>query len=813
MLRALGWLARLALSAVVATVVGAAVLLWALDRFAFDLPDTGRLAVYEPPTATRLYAGDGRLLAEYAREKRVFVPIEAIPARVVQAFVAAEDQHFWQHPGIDPTGILRAALANLRRLQEGESGRPQGASTITQQVAKNFFLTNEVTLERKLKEMILALRLEWTFSKEKILELYLNEIYLGGRSYGVAAAALAYFDKALDELTLAEAALLAGLPKAPSAYDPLKNPQAARARRDYVLGRMLEDGYIDRATFEAARAEPLVTRQRPPETFVVADFFTEEVRRQLVSRLGEAGFYEGGLAVRTTVDPDLQAHADRALRAGLSAYDRKQGWRGPLASLDPAAPDALARLRAFDPGFELLDWRTALVRAAGRDGLEILLPDGSEGLVPLSELAWARRVDADGRVVGPPVKEARQVARPGEVVLVEPLPGPGRRFALRQRPQVEGALVALDPHTGRVLAMSGGFSYRQSQFNRATQARRQAGSAFKPFVYLAALEAGYNPASIVLDAPIVIDQGPGLPKWRPENYSQQFYGPTTLRVGLEKSRNLMTVRLAQDIGMERIIDVARRFGIERGLEPYLSNALGSNEVTPLALTTAYAMLVNGGRRIEPYLVERIQDRHGRTVFRRDGRDCPGCSAVAWRGQLPPEPEDLRPQVADPRHAFQMVAMLQGVIERGTAVAARSLGRPLAGKTGTTNEAKDAWFVGFSPDLVVGVFVGFDQPQSLGDRETGASVALPIWIAFMKEALAGTPPTPFRTPPGIHLVQVDAATGRRPGPETKVVIAEAFLPGTEPGTARSTGLEPLAPGAPAAQGPLPPASGPSPGGLY
>ena len=811
MLRLLDRLLRLALSAVVATVVGGAVLLWALDRFAFDLPDTGRLAVYEPPTATRLYAGDGRLLAEYAREKRVFVPIEAIPARVVQAFVAAEDQHFWHHPGIDPTGILRAVLTNLRRLQEGEVGRPQGASTITQQVAKNFFLTNEVSLERKLKEMILALRLERTFSKEKILELYLNEIYLGGRAYGVAAAALAYFDKALDELTLAEAALLAGLPKAPSAYDPLKNPQAARARRDYVLGRMLEDGYIDRATFEAARAEPLRIRQRPPETFVVADFFTEEVRRQLVARLGEAGFYEGGLAVRTTVDPNLQALADRALRRGLSAYDRKQGWRGPLARLDPAAPDALARLRAFDPGFELLDWQVALVRGAHRDGLEILLPDGTIGLVPLAELAWARRADDGGRL-GPPVRDARQVAAPGDVILVEPVPGPGRRFALRQRPLVEGALVALDPHTGRVLAMSGGFSYRQSQFNRATQARRQAGSAFKPFVYLAALEAGYSPASIVLDAPIVIDQGPGLPKWRPENYSQQYYGPTTLRVGLEKSRNLMTVRLARDIGMERIIDVARRFGIDRGLEPYLSNALGSNEVTPLALTTAYAMLVNGGKRIEPYLVERIQDRRGRTVFRRDGRDCPGCTGVAWQGQLPPEPVDERPQVVDPRHAFQMVAMLQGVIERGTAVAARALGRPLAGKTGTTNDAKDAWFVGFSPDLVVGVFVGFDQPASLGPRETGASVALPIWIEFMKAALDGTPPTPFRTPPGILLVQVDAETGRRPGPETKIVISEAFLPGTEPGAARPAELGSFAPGEATADGPAPVVR-PSPGGLY
>ncbi len=814
MFRPFSWLVRLAraaLAAWVAVLSGTAVVLWALDRLAFDLPDTASLAVYEPPITSRLYAGDGRLLAEYARERRIFVPIEAIPERVRQAFVAAEDQHFWHHPGIDPIGIARALLTNLRRLREGEGGRPQGGSTITQQVAKNFFLTPEVSLTRKLKEMALALRIERTLPKERILELYLNQIYLGGRAFGVAAAAQAYFDKSLDELTLAEAAVLAGLPKAPSAFDPTRNPQAALARRDYVLGRMLEDGYIDRAAYEAARAEPLVTRQRPPETLVQADFFAEEVRRQLVERWGEAGFYEGGFSVRTTVDPDLQAAADRALRAGLSAYDRRHGYRGPLARLDPAAPDALARLAAFDPGFELGTWRVALVRAAEREGLRIELADGGRGLVPTAELAWARRVDEAGRL-GPPIREARQVAEPGDLILVEPLPGTSDRYALRQRPKVEGALVALDPHTGRVLAMSGGFSFRQSQFNRATQARRQAGSAFKPFVYLAALEAGYTPASIVLDAPIVIDQGPGLPKWRPENYSQQFYGPTTLRVGLEKSRNLMTVRLAQDIGMERIIELARRFGIDRGLEPYLAAALGANEVTPLALTTAYAMLVNGGRKIEPYLVERIQDRHGRTVLRRDRRDCRFCREAAWAGQAPPVPADERPEVVDPRLAFQMVNMLQGVIERGTATAARELGRPLAGKTGTTNDAKDAWFVGFSPDLVVGVFVGFDQPASLGPRETGASVALPIWIAFMREALADTPPTPFRTPPGIHIVQVDALTGRRPGPDTKVVISEAFLPGTEPGTEPSPAI--AAPG----PGPLPPpaaasGTGLSPGGLY
>ncbi|MDW8125760.1 MAG: penicillin-binding protein 1A [Geminicoccaceae bacterium] len=781
MFRLFAALARLLLGLLVLGLLGLAVGLWALDRLALDLPDHARLARYEPPTATRIHAGDGRLLAEYAREKRVFVPIEMIPPRVQQAFVAAEDQHFWWHFGLDPLGILRAALENLRRIQEGE--RPQGGSTITQQVAKNFFLTNEITLERKIKEAVLALRLERTFSKEKILELYLNEIFLGARSYGVAAAALSYFGKSLDELTLAETAFLAALPKAPARYDPVKNPESARARRDYVLKRMLEDGYIDPAEYEAARAEPIRVRKRAEDEFVQAGFFTEEVRRQLVERLGEAGFYEGGLSVRTTIEPRLQAIADRALRDGLSAYDRKQGYRGPLGRLDPAAPDLLARLQRFDPGFELGHWKLALVRAVEREGARLLLADGSEGQMSLAELAWARRIDAQGRL-GPPVKDARTVLAPGDLVLVEPLPRAPGRFALRQRPEVEGALVALDPHTGRVLALSGGFSFRESQFNRATQARRQAGSAFKPFVYLAALEAGYTPSSVVLDAPIVVDQGPGLPKWRPENYGQDFLGPTTLRVGLEKSRNLMTVRLAQDIGMERIIDVARRFGIERGLEPYLSSALGANEVTPLALATAYAMLVNGGRKIEPYLVERIQDRHGRTLFRRDARACPDCRDVAWRGQPPPELDDPRPFVADPRHAFQMVSMLQGVIERGTATAARGLGRPLAGKTGTTNDSKDVWFVGFSPDLVVGVFVGFDQPKSLGPRETGASVALPIWIAFMREALEGVPPTPFRTPPGIHLVQVDATTGQRPGPDSRVVISEAFLPGTEPVSSRS-----------------------------
>jgi penicillin-binding protein 1A len=543
---------------------------------------------------------------------------------------------------------------------------------------------------------------------------------------------------------------------------------------------MLEDGYITPMEAATARDEPLVLRSRSAEEYAWAPFFTEEIRRQLVERYGEEGFYEGGLSVRTTVDPRLQAVADRALRDGLAAYERRyRGWRGPLANIDMAGDDGWQdHLEAFDPGFELLAMQLAVVIELDAEKATIGLSDGTRASIPLSQMKWARREHEDG-TLGPAVTRPADVVARGDIILVEAVgEGDARVYALRQRPAVEGAVVAINPHTGQVLALSGGFSFRQSQFNRATQALRQPGSSFKPFVYLAALENGYTPASIVLDAPITIDQGPGLPKWRPENYSERFYGPSTLRLGIEKSRNLMTVRLALDIGMDAIIDVARRFGIDRGLQGNPASALGSNEVTPLSLTTAYAMLVNGGKRIEPYIVERIQDRRGQTIFRRDTRACE-CTGIAYDGGLPPELSDEREQVADPRLAYQMVSMLQGVVERGTASAAKDLGRPLAGKTGTTNDSRDAWFVGFSPDLVVGVYVGYDQPKTLGDSATGSSVALPIWIEVMREALEGQSPIPFRTPPGLELVQIDADTGRLPSPETTHVIAEAFLPGTEP----------------------------------
>jgi penicillin-binding protein 1A len=793
LLRILG--ALLASLLILAT-VGAGGALYLLHRYARDLPDYRQLADYQPPTVTRIHAADGRLMAEYAQEKRIFVPVEAIPKRLIQAFLAAEDKNFYSHPGIDLLGILRAAFTNLSHF--GENRRPVGASTITQQVAKNFLLSNEVSLQRKLKEALLAFRIEQAFTKDQILELYLNEIYLGVGSYGVAAAALNYFDKSLDELTIAEAAFLAGLPKAPSWYNPARRPKAAKARRDWVIGRMLDLGFIDRADAEQAMAEPLVMRHRAPTEIVKADYFTEEVRRELVEEHGEAFLYEGGLSIRTTLSPPLQAIARRALRDGLIAYDQRHGWRGPenhLASTE-GWPDQLAALDHSD-GIER--WRLAVVLGTSPEGAVLGLEDGSQGVLPLAEMKWARRETGEDQL-GPEVTAPEQVVQQGDVVWAEPLAAPDAsdvaadgtdpgaaaadqgepaRYALRQPPQIEGAVVALDPHTGRVLAMSGGFSYGQSVFNRATQALRQPGSALKPFVYLAGLENGLTPSSILLDAPIVIDQGPGLGKWKPANYSGHFYGPSTLRLGLEKSRNLMTVRLAQATGMDKVVEMVHRFGIDRGMNNNLAAALGAGEVDLLDLTSAYGSLVNGGKRVKPALIERIQDRHGKTVERRDDRPCPGCDGVAWQDQPTPILVDQREQIISPARAYQMVNLLEGVVQRGTGVRARVLNKPVAGKTGTSNDARDAWFIGFTPDLVVGVYAGYDQPRSLGDQEQGASVALPIFIEIMQRALADKPATPFRVPPGVRLVRVDADTGLLPGPDTRTVILEAYMPGTEP----------------------------------
>lgn len=789
MLRLLSYLFSVA---IVLGILGLVAVFALFRHYGQDLPDYQQLAHYEPPVSTRVYGGDGRLVAEYAVEKRAFLPLEEIPQLVRGAFLSAEDKNFYLHSGVDFMGIMRAALTNLKGKVSGSDRRPSGASTITQQVAKNFLLTNELSIERKIKEAILAFRIENAFEKDHILELYLNEIYLGLGNYGIAAAALNYFNKGVEELTIAEMAYLASLPKAPNNYHPVRHHKAALERRNWVIGRMLEDGRISQAEYEQAIAEPLEMKQRPDtERIMGADYFAEDIRRDLIARYGDQSLYKGGLVVRSTVDAELQALAVKVLREGLQAYDRRHGWRGAVVHIDNVGQDWLERLKAvaYPTGAEP-PWELAMVLAVDDKEAKLGLTNGTGGTIPFSEMKWARPW-LEGQRFGNPPKKPADVLKVGDVVLVETgVPGadnkplPHAHYALRQIPKVEGALVAIDPHTGRVLAMVGGWSYRKSEFNRASQALRQPGSAFKPFIYLAALDQGYTPSTLVLDGPIAIPQGPGLPLWRPKNYGGDFLGPTTLRVGIEKSRNLMTVRLAQALGMPIVADYAVRFGIYDKLPTALSYSLGAGETTVLRLTAAYAMLVNGGKKITPTLVDRIQDRNGKTIFTHDKRFCDGCWPVQYSGQDMPRLPEVREQLVDPVSAYQMVSIMEGVVQRGTGRGAAVVGKPLAGKTGTSNDSHDTWFVGFSPDLAVGVFVGFDDPQSLGARETGGSVALPIFRDFMMEALKDKPATPFRIPPGVRMVRVDAGTGRPAAAGSGGrIIWEAFkgadtLPGDE-----------------------------------
>ncbi len=757
-------------------------------KFGQSLPDYRQLADYQPPVMTRVHAGDGRLLAEYAIEKRVFVPIEAMPKKVIQAFLAAEDKNFFTHAGIDLMGVARATFINLKNF--GSSRRLVGASTITQQVAKNFLLTNEVSWRRKIKEAILAIRIERAFPKTRILELYLNEIYLGFGSYGVAAAALNYFNCSLDELSIDEVAFLAALPKAPNNYNPIRKTEAARGRRDWVIGRMLEEKFITEKESRLARARTLIVVERDETEYVKAEYFSEEVRRELEQRYGESQLYKGGLSVRTTIDPNLQAMADTALRQGLRAYDRRHGYRGPLYKIREVAefdsiPDWKRTLAKVARPQGLGDWLLAIVLSSDEKHAFIGIEDGKIGKIPVKNLMWARKA-LEGQRLGAKVKKPSDVLSVGDIVAVSKVKVVKSEktehtdiYGLRQIPEINGGLVAIDPHTGRVLAMSGGYSAELSQFNRTVQAFRQPGSAFKPFVYLAALDEGYTPSTLILDAPFVIDQGAGLPKWRPANYTKKFYGPSTMRLGIEKSRNLMTVRLAQTVGMGKVAEYARKFGIVEKLPETLAMSLGAKETTLIRLTAAYAMLVNGGKRIKPTLIDRIQDRNGRTIFRHDIRDCHKCRADSWIYQQPPQIPDRRDQITDAGSAYQVVAMLKGVVDRGTGKRVSAVGKPLAGKTGTTNRERDAWFLGFSPDLAVGVFVGFDTPLPLGRRETGSSVAAPIFRDFMSAALKDQPAVPFRIPPNIRLFRVDARTGELAGSKTRSVILEAFKPGSLP----------------------------------
>ncbi|HXG78346.1 MAG TPA: penicillin-binding protein 1A [Methyloceanibacter sp.] len=777
----------------------AAFVLWKVSN---ELPDYEVLAKYEPPVMTRIHANDGSLIAEFSRERRIYVPITAIPDCVIKAFISAEDKNFYQHGGLDVQGIIRAVVTNMSNLQSGR--RAVGASTITQQVAKNFLLSSDQTIERKLKEAILAIRIERAFTKEQILELYLNEIYLGVGAYGVAAAAQSYWNKALNELTLSECAYLATLPKAPSNYDPFKFADRAVARRNWVIDRIVENGFATKEEGEAAKAEPLgvIKRQTGPKIFA-SEYFAEEVRREILDRFGEDKLYGGGLSVRTTLDPRLQRIARKALVDGFVAYDRRRGgWRGPVDKIDLQG-DWGVKLAAMPVWSDIAPWKLAVVLEVskdqavigirpGRDQAGQLLKERETGVIPFEEVKWAR--PKLGRGLGPAPGSVSAVLKPGDVIYASPrepkLNDDGTpaqsaeelkgQWSLQQVPEISGALVAMDPHTGRVLAIAGGFSFAQSQFDRATQARRQPGSSFKPLIYTVALDNGYSPSSIIVDGPICLSQGAGMPQWCPKNYDAgSAAGPSTLRFGIEKSRNLMTVRLAHEIGMPIISEYARRFGVYDDLMPALSMSLGAGETTLLRMVTGYSMLANGGKQIKATFIDRIQDRYGRTIWRHDTRDCSACSAREWSGQEEPQLVDDRKQVIDPMSAFQMTSIMEGVVQSGTAQRLKVLKRPIAGKTGTTNDYKDAWFVGYTPDLAVGVYLGFDQPTPMGHGETGGSLAAPVVRDFLREALKDVPPVPFRAPPGIKLVRVNHKTGLPAGPGEKNVIVEAFKPGQEP----------------------------------
>lgn len=809
------WLFGLGVAAGVIGLVVATVLYISWTR---DLPDVQTLQEYRPSEMSRVHAGDGKLVAEYAKEHRVFVPIDSIPKNLQHAFISSEDQRFYTHNGWDPIGLTRAALSAPGKMLRGE--RIGGTSTITQQVAKNFLVGDDYSIKRKVREIAIARRMEEALTKDEILELYLNENYFGPRTYGIAAASLNYFGKPMDQLSLGEQAYLALLVKGPGNYqlnDPVKRERALN-RRDYVLGRMVEDGYITQEEADLAKEDRLEDIERlTGEEYLAAEYFNEEVRRKVFAMYGEDQLYSGGLSIRTTLDTQMQLAARRALRDGLEAFDKRHGYRGPLGNIDVSG-DWLESLKAFEAPRDIEDWQLAVIIDASKSsaqlGLieEVVSEDGltttwetRDGTLALADMKWARQDIAKSPDVGKEINAVTDVFKKGDVILVSRKPsqnGDGKAYVLQQVPEVNGGIIAMDAHTGRVLALVGGYSFAQNQFNRVTQAYRQPGSAFKPFVYAAALDNGYTPASQILDAPFVIEhqnleacitdadippnmseeerraylaQNPCL--YKPENYSQQFYGMSTMRLGVEKSRNAMTVRLANDMGMAPIMDLGERLKIYDQVQPELAWSLGAGETTLLRLAPAYAAVVNGGKLVDPIMIDRVQDRSGKTIYQADERTCMECQQSSFDGGPPPMVPDNREEVMSPITAYQMTSMLEGTVQRGTGASLLSLGRPLAGKTGTTNDEKDAWFMGFSPDLVIGVYVGMDTPEPM--NETGAKAALPIWKAFAAEVLEDQPKVPFRIPEGVLLAPVNAQTGEPSFIGAPGAILEAFRPGTEP----------------------------------
>jgi len=722
--------------------------------FSADLPDYKILAEYKPPISSRVHSGEGQLIAEYALQKRLFIPYDSIPRKVINSFLSAEDKNFFSHPGIDAKSITRAVIKNIKNIFSEK--RLEGASTITQQVAKNFLLTNEVSLKRKIKEAILAFRIERAYSKERIMELYLNQIYLGEGTYGIAAASLEYFDKAVNELSYEEAALLAALPKAPSKYNPNKSYERAKLRRDIVLRNLYENSYINKDQYENLKIKKIITKKRKIKIFEEANFYSEEVRRIVSNTYGYDSLYKGGLSIRTPLKSNYQIEALKALREGLEEYDRRHGWRGPVTNIKQVNWQKF--IKEFVPD-KSLNWKLAKVIDVKKLISKIELENKEIGYLDFKNAGWTRK------------KSFEEVLEPNDIIYVKKIKK--KKWILKQLPKINGAIVVMDPFTGRVLAMAGGFSFKLSEFNRATQAKRQPGSAFKPFVYAAALENGFTPSTLILDAPFVMDQGEGLKTWKPENYGKKFYGPSTLRVGIEKSRNLMTVRVAQKLGFEKISKITNSFGIYKDVPELLSVSLGAQETTLVQLTNAYCSFVNGGKKVTPIFIDRIQDRRGKTIFNADKRKCLGCQEISYLKAEVPLIEDSREQIISPETAYQITSMMEGVIKRGTGRKLRNLNLPLAGKTGTTNKNMDAWFLGFTSKLVIGTYVGFDEPKSLGKYETGAKAALPIFKKFIQNVVKKKEALPFKVPNDINLVMVDVETGLQPNNKTKKIIYESF----------------------------------------
>lgn len=763
----------------------AAVLGWFVTDLTRQSPSLDALTSYDPPQTTQLYSADNRLIAEYAVERRHYLSIDQIPNVLRSAFIAAEDKDFFDHSGVDYPSILRALGQNLGAI--GSDRSLIGASTITQQVVKNVLLGAEKTIDRKVAEALLAWRAEKSLAKDEILEIYLNQVFLGLRAYGVVEASYRYFDKSVDELSLPEAAFLAALPKAPSGHHPLRYPDRAVERRNWVIDRMIENGFVNSDEGQAAKGTELVVKLARPSIYR-ADYFSGEARRELTELFGADAVYQGGLSVYTSLDPKLQKMGQQALANGLTKFDVARGWRGPVAHIDELADDWWPQFAALPAARRLNNWRLAVVLSVSPEeatiGLRAHAPDetgfagdlpGSPdqrttGVVPLERLKWAK--PAAGRKRGRRVRAVPDVLEIGDVVYVEPAVEVPGEFDLRQVPKLGGGLVALDPHTGRVLAVVGGFSFDDSQFNRATQALRQPGSSFKPFIYAAALEKGYTPASVVRDAPISIDRGDGLGPWRPKNYSGKFYGPLTLRTGLERSRNVLTVRLAQQVGMDVVAGYAERFGIYDKIDAFPALALGAGETTLVRMAAGYATFANGGRKIEPTFVDSVRDPDGKVVYSHRSLVCEDCSGQAPTGRAPPTARH-REQIISQTTAYQMTSLLEGVVQHGTGRAALAVGKPIAGKTGTTNDHRDAWFIGFSPDLVVGVFVGFDNPRTIAGRATGGQLAAPIFTEFMQMALADSPPTQFSVPATVELAYVNRRTGRRVRKGGRGTVLEAF----------------------------------------